>query len=723
MEVNPFQITYKYGIQRELLSQAIYTDIDQEKPAINYHYTYDGLLRLRKVSAYEKNFSNKIRTLVTYDYDDVTGNVINKKQLLSKELTSTDYIHDVRNRLTSISTIALETFDMFEQTLLYDNQLASMEVDNALHFVSSGYSYNGNIRAVQTSYHLDAVGFHDSPSNFDFPTLYGYTYDKMNRLTKADALVGDFIHNSSQISNAIKIGDEAYQFDKIGNIKRLARTIAYSSNNSPDISKDEGWVYKYNLKNQLTMLSPTTNTVSSKAYTYDLNGNLKSDNARNLNQMTYGRSTYIYKLEQDSKKINYLYDSEDMRFYKKTQLSQNANDLLEELYIYDISGKLVAIKKMPTSQAAEYSYYLNGGSKEACLSSLNGDGEINNGEITFFLEDYLGNTRISYEPVSVVISNIPYEKLKINYVADYFPYGKILREYVNTASGNPEKFLSTQHERDLESGLDYRGARFYDSDIARFLSTDPLATKYPSWSPYNFVMGNPIIFIDPDGRAVKPASKASEPYVQNYFKGYSAQVGGKQISGQRIFGLYAKATEDKGGIFEKEHQSSPIWTSSYTDEKRFQGHLKELGITKKHTDYNQIMDMWKTLSAEDIVEVMVVDPEQKATLHERGSDAKLSGTNHYSTINPGLDTDLRNGFGGGAGAMSSLFSPPAYYSNDMFGNQEHPSVNTVGAFVMFLQQQGTHTTSGFEGESQQDAFNRTMNSIIGTVSKTVNGNQ
>ena len=37
----------------------------------------------------------------------------------------------------------------------------------------------------------------------------------------------------------------------------------------------------------------------------------------------------------------------------------------------------------------------------------------------------------------------------------YHPYGKILREW------NPqtEKYLTTQHERDTETGLDYRGAR------------------------------------------------------------------------------------------------------------------------------------------------------------------------------------------------------------------------------------------------------------------------
>ena len=56
-----------------------------------------------------------------------------------------------------------------------------------------------------------------------------------------------------------------------------------------------------------------------------------------------------------------------------------------------------------------------------------------------------------------------------------------------------EEFGSLTH-------YDY-GFRIYNPSIARFLFVDPLAEKYPGWSPYNYTLNNPIRLTDPDGRA------------------------------------------------------------------------------------------------------------------------------------------------------------------------------------------------------------------------------
>ncbi|UFH42349.1 RHS repeat-associated core domain-containing protein [Flavobacterium cupriresistens] len=48
------------------------------------------------------------------------------------------------------------------------------------------------------------------------------------------------------------------------------------------------------------------------------------------------------------------------------------------------------------------------------------------------------------------------------------------------------------------------GFRVHDPRVGRFFSVDPLAEKYAGVSSYAYVLNNPIIFIDPDGRDVLP---------------------------------------------------------------------------------------------------------------------------------------------------------------------------------------------------------------------------
>jgi RHS repeat-associated protein len=59
-----------------------------------------------------------------------------------------------------------------------------------------------------------------------------------------------------------------------------------------------------------------------------------------------------------------------------------------------------------------------------------------------------------------------------------------------------------EKERDVESLYDYFGARYYDARIGRRLEVDPLAEKYPGWSPFVYSAGNPERFVDVDGRVI-----------------------------------------------------------------------------------------------------------------------------------------------------------------------------------------------------------------------------
>ena len=78
---------------------------------------------------------------------------------------------------------------------------------------------------------------------------------------------------------------------------------------------------------------------------------------------------------------------------------------------------------------------------------------------------------------------------------DYYPYGKELRAY----NSGGEKYKSTYNERDQETNYDFRNARSSTADVVRFNTLDPLAAQFVSWSPYSYVMGNPVRLVDPMG--------------------------------------------------------------------------------------------------------------------------------------------------------------------------------------------------------------------------------
>ena len=63
---------------------------------------------------------------------------------------------------------------------------------------------------------------------------------------------------------------------------------------------------------------------------------------------------------------------------------------------------------------------------------------------------------------------------------------------------HPSSF--TGKEKDGETGYGYFGARYMDHELmTMWLSVDPMADKYPSISPYNYCVWNPIKLVDPNG--------------------------------------------------------------------------------------------------------------------------------------------------------------------------------------------------------------------------------
>jgi RHS repeat-associated protein len=96
----------------------------------------------------------------------------------------------------------------------------------------------------------------------------------------------------------------------------------------------------------------------------------------------------------------------------------------------------------------------------------------------------------------------------------------------------------------------YSEATLEPDIVSRWLSPDPLADEYTSWSPYNYVMNNPIIYIDPDGRKVVFAQGVSEEFKKAFAE--SVQHLNKHGAGGMLAKLHASevtyyVTETSGG--------------------------------------------------------------------------------------------------------------------------------------------------------------------------------
>jgi RHS repeat-associated protein len=124
-------------------------------------------------------------------------------------------------------------------------------------------------------------------------------------------------------------------------------------------------------------------------------------------------------------------------------------------------------------------------------------------KVQWLVPDHLGTPRMIVDQTGTLAN------LKRH---DYLPFGEELFAPAGGRSvgqgyavGDGVRQQFTQKERDVETGLDYFGARYYASVQGRFTSTDPSrksikATTPQTWNRYNYTLNNPLRYVDDNGK-------------------------------------------------------------------------------------------------------------------------------------------------------------------------------------------------------------------------------
>ncbi len=111
----------------------------------------------------------------------------------------------------------------------------------------------------------------------------------------------------------------------------------------------------------------------------------------------------------------------------------------------------------------------------------------------------------------------------------YYPFGH--ERVISGSDVNPTDYGYGGHINDRDTGLLYMGARYYDQQVGRFMSPDPLipdATNPADWNPYSYVRNSPINLLDPSGREPESAQESYAEYLRN--DGFSMMDFGSGLS-------------------------------------------------------------------------------------------------------------------------------------------------------------------------------------------------
>jgi RHS repeat-associated protein len=403
------------------------------------------------------------------EYNEI-GQLVTKK--LHNEITplqTLNYTYNIRGWLKKINDPASLGSDVFGEELLYNEGLSVL---------GGTAQYNGNISGMKWR----TTGTTSSTTYDSYSQGYGFTYDGLNRLLNAnygysttstlarntnyDAAVTGYDFNG----NITGMKQNGYTGTAYGTIDNLAYT--YTGNQLTNVKENA------TLTSGLDFTESSTSTTATE-YTYDANGNMIKDLNKNA-QVTYNvlnLPTQVTMLSS-SKTINYIYSAAGEKL-------RETADGTTRYYFGNMVYKGTTLDYIITP--------------EGIANNANGTIVYN-----YNLKDHLGNVRAVVQPKTDGTALLVQEK-------DYYPFGLAFKQSI-AVSNSENRYLYNGKEMQDDLGLNWYdyGARFYDPQIGRWHSEDPLAEKDYGWTPYRYGYNNPIRYWDVGGKFEMDRNQAQQ---------------------------------------------------------------------------------------------------------------------------------------------------------------------------------------------------------------------
>lgn len=506
-------ISYSYDANGRLLKKS-YPDNTEE--SFSYDAMGNILTAANKNIAYSFSYDVAGRMLSS---SDSNGNTISysydaagrKTHTVYPDGSKISYGYDTAGRLASITDQHNNRFSLTYTSL---GQRAKLSYPNN---ATTGYSYDsaGNLTNLSHQTHGRPV------------STFSYTHDKVgNRLTRTELFrTTNYTYDSIYRLLTARINRRAaeqYSYDPVGN--RLT---------GPEQQTD----YSYGIGNQLLKQEQTS-------YRYDDNGNLAekgTSHSRHSHHCEHHNKPWNYRFDYENRLIeadngdstvSFSYDPFGRRIEKKVEQSYhhghhdhhgNASEQTTR-YLYDGQALIQESTTRGNHRAArpETVSYIHGPNIDEPLQG------ISHNKTWYYHADGLG---------SIVALTDKHGNVVQRY--DYDSFGNLEQQ----GESIEQPFTYTARELDQETGLYYYRARYYDPQVGRFVSKDPIGIK-GGINLYSYTSNNPINMKDPSGLAsysgevsLTTAGKfgAGVGYLSG--KMYSSCVNGKRQVGDLKAGL------------------------------------------------------------------------------------------------------------------------------------------------------------------------------------------